>query len=209
MNEDGIAWIARADLSWLGHCVTLARGISPEQLVARLAGGHEPVSLGELTAAAVETHLMRRDQERGVGDSIAVRYGDAGGLAFAVAHGDNWPGRMGPGYTDGLSNDGADVFQLYWEKENPKLPPPVFAYFRDGRYMCGFHMCMSWSQEITGPHPDLVRGDVGAAGIFSETDGDLAHSKSLSVVEQRFRLTLPKALVLQGKLPTALIAGQG
>lgn len=31
---------------------------------------------------------------------------------------------MGPGYTDGLSNDGADVFQLYWEKENPKLPHP-------------------------------------------------------------------------------------
>jgi hypothetical protein len=25
MNEDGIAWIARAGLSRLGHCVTLAR----------------------------------------------------------------------------------------------------------------------------------------------------------------------------------------
>lgn len=32
----------------------------------------------------------------------------------------------------------------------------------DGRYMCGFDMCMSWSQEITGPRPDLVRGDLEA-----------------------------------------------
>lgn len=198
MNEDGIAWITRADLSWLGHCVTLARGLSPEQLVARLARGHEPVSLGEHTAASAETHLTRRDQERGVGDSIAVRYGDAGGLAFAVAHGDNWPGRMGPGYIDGLSNDGADVFQLYWEKENPKLPPPVFAYFRDGRYMCGFDMCMSWSQEITGPRPDLVRGDLEAAGDLLRDGRDLAHSKSSASLSNGFVSPCPRSWCCKG-----------
>ncbi|MFF2852806.1 DUF6461 domain-containing protein [Streptomyces sp. NPDC058001] len=208
MNDDGIAWIARTDLSWLGYCITVARGLPPEQLVTRLAGDQAPAPLGEHTAAEVEARLARRDRERGTSDSIAVRYGEAGGLAFAVAHGDNWPGRMGPGYTDGLSDGGADVFQLYWEKENPKLPPPVFTYFHDGQYMCGFDMFMAWSLEISGPRPDLIRGDVETAGIPGETDRDTAHRKSLTVVEERFRLTLPKEPVLHGQLPAALIAGQ-
>ncbi|MDQ8704526.1 DUF6461 domain-containing protein [Streptomyces sp. LHD-70] len=208
MKDDGIAWIADADLSWLGYCVTLSRGLTPEQLVARLAGDRTPAPLGEHSAAEVEALLGQRDRERGTCDSIAVRYGEVGGLAYAVAYGDNWPGNMGPGYTDGLSDGGADVFQLYWEMENPKLPPPAFAYFRDGEYMCGFDMFMhSWSHEITGPRSDLVRGDVEAAGIPAETDRDTAHRKSLTVVEERFGLTLPKELVLGGKLPAALIAG--
>ncbi|GAA1286028.1 DUF6461 domain-containing protein [Streptomyces sp. NBC_01474] len=209
MNDDGITWIARADLSWLGYCVTLARGLTPEELVTRLASDQEPASLGGDTAAELEAHLARQDREQGTSDSIAVRYGEVDGLAFAVAHGDNWPGRMGPGYTNGLSDDGADVFQLYWEQENPKLPPPLFTYYHDGQYMCGFDMFMhTWSQEIAGTRPDLIRSEVENAGIPTETDRNVAHLESLKIVESRFHLNLPKELVLYGELPAALIAGQ-
>ncbi|MFE6887991.1 hypothetical protein [Streptomyces sp. NPDC057694] len=54
MNDDGIAWVARAELSWLGYCLTFARGLSPEQLVTRLAAGAAPDLLGEHTATEAE-----------------------------------------------------------------------------------------------------------------------------------------------------------
>lgn len=95
------------------------------------------------------------------------------------------------------------------EKENPKLPPPIFSYFHDEHYLCGFDMYMNtWSTEITGSSPELVRDDVLAAGIPDETQRDTAHTKSLTIVENRFRLTLPKEQVLHGTLPTALVRGQ-
>ncbi|MDI3384838.1 DUF6461 domain-containing protein [Streptomyces sp. B-S-A8] len=178
--SEGIAWIARADLSEFGYCVTLARGIGPEELVARLAHGHEVEALGQLTADDLEDRLETDDSE-----SFAVRYGQTdGGLSFAVAHG-AWPGEMGPGYTDGLSDGGAEVFQLYYEAENPKLPPPSFTYMRDGEHLCTFSM---YTREVQGESPELE-----AAG------------KALTIAGERFGLTLPKETVLQGELPTAII----
>ncbi|MDI3420582.1 DUF6461 domain-containing protein [Streptomyces luteolus] len=198
--SDGIAWIARADLSEFGYCVTLARGIGPEELVARLAHGYEVEALEELTADDLEDRLETDGSE-----SFAVRYGQTdGGLSFAVAHG-AWPGEMGPGYTDGLSNGGVEVFQFYYETENPKLPPPEFTYMRDGEYLCSFSMD---TIEVQGDSPELVRAlsaDLEAAGVPREENRGTAHEKSLMIAGERFGLTLPKETVLQGELPTAII----
>ncbi|MFF0450895.1 hypothetical protein ACFYT4_31710 [Streptomyces sp. NPDC004609] len=139
---------------------------------------------------------------------LAVRYGTDGDLSFAVAYG-QWPGEMGPGYTDGLSVRDDHVFQLYYGTQNPKLPPPEFSYFHGGVYTCGFQMYMhTWSHEITGPRPDLLRDAVQAAGIPTEDNRNTAHAKSLTVVEKTFRLSLPRHKVLHQAIPAALIKGQ-
>ncbi|MFJ6573350.1 DUF6461 domain-containing protein [Streptomyces sp. NPDC091292] len=206
--SEGIGWIAREEIAWTGHCVTLARGLEPEELVRRLARSAPPVSLGTCTAYDLNTYLDRRERERGLDDSIAVRYGADGDLAFAVAYG-HWPGEMNTGTLLGVSKGGAHVFRLYYETQNPKVPPPEFTYFHDGQYMCGFDMYMhTWSHEITGSRPDLISAAVQAAGIPGEDDRDTAHTKSLAVVEKQFNLTLPKERVLRGVLPAALINGQ-
>ncbi|MEV0982601.1 DUF6461 domain-containing protein [Streptomyces sp. NPDC049915] len=205
--HDGITWIARSNISWLGYCITLARGIDPEELVRRLAAETTPTLLGQRTAEELERYVSQRDQERAQCDTIAVRYGATADLAFAVADG-HWPGEMDLGIPDGLSQDGAHIFRLYYEKQNPKLPPPTFSYFHDGRYMCGFDMYMhTWSSEITGSQPGLVSEAVLGAGIPGETERDVAHAKSLAIVEKQFQLTLPREEVLHGAVAAALIKG--
>ncbi|MWA16104.1 hypothetical protein [Streptomyces sp. BA2] len=127
---------------------------------------------------------------------------DVGGvLPFAVAYGD-WPGYTGPGFTDGLSR-GTRIFQLYYESENPKVPPPSFSYFHQETYMCGFDLCSF--PDVGGTAPELILRDVQAAGIEGEEDRDAAHVRSLSVVEDRFGLSLPRMQMLEGLLPAATI----
>lgn len=66
----------------------------------------------------------------------------------------------------------------------------------------------TWSQEITGPGADLIRADIVAAGIPEEVERDTAHRASLAVLEQRFELALPRDLILDASLPTAIVRGQ-
>ncbi|WP_330358261.1 hypothetical protein [Streptomyces chartreusis] len=208
MSSGGITWIADEDISWLGYCIKLARGLTGEELTARLAATGGPVPVEATTGPRAEELIDELDAERGDSASIAVRYGDHAGLGFAVAYG-HWPSVLGPAYHDGASRNGAHVFELYYEKQNPKVPPPAFAYFHDDSYVCGFDMYMNtWSQEITGPGADLVRADIVAAGIPEEKERDTAHRASLAVLEQRFELALPRDLILDASLPTALVRGQ-
>ncbi|MFE6165213.1 DUF6461 domain-containing protein [Streptomyces sp. NPDC056486] len=194
--SDGLTWLANSDVTWAGYCVTLARGLEPDELVRRLARG-EPGLLGEYTGGTLEDFLERRDAPA----RTAVRYGSREGLSFAVAYGD-WPGYTGPGFTDGLSR-GAHIFQLYYESDNPKVPPPSFSYFHQETYMCGFDLCSF--PDVGGTEPELILGDVQAAGIEGEEDRDAAHARSLSVVEDRFGLSLPRMQILEGLLPAATI----
>ncbi|MGW6788506.1 hypothetical protein [Streptomyces chartreusis] len=208
MSSGGITWIADEDISWLGYCIKLARGLTGEELTARLAATGGPVPVEATTGPRAEELIDQLDTERGDSDSIAVRYGDHAGLGFAVAYG-HWPSVLGLAYHDGTSRNGAHVFELYYEKQNPKVPPPAFAYFHHDSYVCGFDMYMStWSLEITGPGADLVRADIAAAGIPEEKERDTAHRSSLAVLEQRFELALPRDLILDASLPTALVRGQ-
>ncbi|WP_329565778.1 DUF6461 domain-containing protein [Streptomyces sp. NBC_01361] len=206
--SDGIGWIAREEIAWTGYCITLARGLEPEELVRRLAGDTAPAPLGDCTGYDLDTQLTRRERELRRSDSIAARYGAVGDLAFAVADG-YWPGEMNTGPLLAVSKGGAHVFRLYYESQNPKLPPPEFTYFHNGEYVCGFDMYMhTWSHDITGSRPDLVSAALQAAGVPDEDRRDTAHTKSLAVVEEQFQLTLPKEQVLHGTLPAALIRGQ-
>ena len=208
MSSGGITWIADADICWLGYYIKLARGLTGEQLAARLAAPGDPVPVQATTGTQAEALIDELDAQRGDADSIAVRYGDHAGLGFAIAYG-HWPSVLGPAYHDGTSRDGAHVFELYYEKQNPKVPPPAFAYFHDDQHVCGFDMYMhTWSQEITGPGADLLRAEIDAAGIPQERERDTAHRASLAVLEQRFELTLPRDLILDTSLPTALVRGQ-
>ncbi|MEW2256233.1 DUF6461 domain-containing protein [Streptomyces sp. NPDC047869] len=206
--SDGIVWISRTDITWLGYCVVLVRGIGPEELVRRLAQGADPVFLGPYTRGDLEDYVNDVDREwHPRGATSCVRYGAVGDLAFAVAAGD-WTGGLGPGYTGDISQDGAHVFWLRHETENPTIPAPVFTYQHDGRYVCGFEMAVRDSAEITGTHPELVRDRVLAAGIAGEEDRDVAEEKSLAIVQELFGLTLPREEVLHGALPAALVKGR-
>ncbi|GAA4682649.1 hypothetical protein [Streptomyces youssoufiensis] len=103
---------------------------------------------------------------------------------------------------------GEEVFELYYETQNPKVPPPQFTFYRDGEYACGFHMYMhTWSHEVTGPDAALVQADIEAAGIHNEDRRESAHLTSLTVIEKRFTLTLPMNQILHGSLPAALVHG--
>ncbi|MER5494276.1 hypothetical protein [Streptomyces sp. NPDC002490] len=159
--------------------------------------------IGEYTAEGVEAYINSQSRE-----IAAVRYGTHGDLAFTVAHG-YWPGELGPGYSDHLSrNKGEEVFVLYDETQNPKVPPPQFQFYRDGEYACGFHMYMyTWSREVTGPDAALVQADIEAAGIRNEAQRETAHLKSLTIIENRFDLALPMGQILHDLLPTALVHG--
>ncbi|MEV6758432.1 hypothetical protein [Streptomyces sp. NPDC051214] len=195
MSEE-LTWLANSDVTWAGYCVTLARGLKPDELVRRLARD-EPGPLGEYTGGTLEDFLGRRDAPA----RAAVRYGSSAGLSFAVAYGD-WPGSTGPGFTDGLSRE-AHIFQLSYESENPKVPPPSFSYFHQETYLCGFDLCPF--PDVRGIAPELILRDVQAAGIAGEEDRDAAHAKSLSVLEARFGLSLPRRQILEGLLPAATI----
>ncbi|MER7410998.1 MULTISPECIES: hypothetical protein [Streptomyces] len=174
--RDGITWIAKSDINECGYCVTFARGPSSSDLATRLV------------AAAPEWSRAH----------LSLHHGTIGDLAYAVAEGDTWSGVMGPGYTEGLSDGGAHVFQLYYESRNPKLPPPDFCYFHDGQLLCGFDMYMhTWSHEVVGTQPELVAPYLHTAGVPEEADRDTAHLKSLQVIQERFGLTLPREEVLR------------
>ncbi|MEJ8668115.1 hypothetical protein WKI71_04620 [Streptomyces sp. MS1.AVA.1] len=106
MSSGGITWIADGDISWLGYCIKLARGLTGEQLAARLAAPGGPVPVEATTGPQAEELIDELDAERGDADSIAVRYGDHAGLGFALAYG-HWPSVLGPAYHDGTSRDGS------------------------------------------------------------------------------------------------------
>nr|WP_252981212.1 hypothetical protein [Streptomyces chartreusis] len=100
MSSGGITWIADEDISWLGYCIKLARGLTGEELTARLAATGGPVPVEATTGPRAEELIDELDAERGDSDSIAVRYGDHAGLGFAVAYG-HWPSVLGPRTTTG------------------------------------------------------------------------------------------------------------
>ncbi|MFH8734289.1 MULTISPECIES: DUF6461 domain-containing protein [unclassified Streptomyces] len=57
--NDGIGWIAREEIAWTGYCITLARGLEPEELVRRLAGNTAPAPLGDCTGYDLDAQLTQ------------------------------------------------------------------------------------------------------------------------------------------------------
>ncbi|MFG2732377.1 hypothetical protein [Streptomyces canus] len=121
-----------------------------EQLTARLATTGGPVPVQATTGPQAEALIDELDAARGETDSIAVRYGDHAGLGFAVAYG-HWPSVLGPAYYDGTSRDGVHVFELYYEKQNPKVPTLI-------RLLPRRPLCV----RLRHVHVHLVAGDHGS-----------------------------------------------
>ncbi|MGW4721418.1 DUF6461 domain-containing protein [Streptomyces sp. NPDC004291] len=210
---DGMTWLAAPQsIAYGGYCVLLTRGLDEEELVSRLAGAavyggrRVPRSLGELTGEGLIEVL--EDEYGDYPTEAALRFGRDGEWVFAVLYG-GWQDEfrsLAP-----VSRDGAHVFHLEFEEENGKPVPPWFHYFHDERLLCDFnlHLDHSWGSAGVGGDPEVasqLERLLTAAGLPDENlpPGD-AHRTSLHVVERHFGLSLPRARVLEEKLPSVVL----
>ncbi|GAA3015549.1 hypothetical protein GCM10010519_52210 [Streptomyces lactacystinicus] len=207
---DALTWLAEPQsIAYGGYSVVLARGLEPEELVARIAEelpGCTVRPLGELTA----DDLLEEYELAFPGDveDIGLRHGRSGDLAFAVVYG-YWQGELS--VSPSASRGGAEVYHLEFEEENGKPVPPFFRGHRDGRETCflNLHLDASWGPNGVRGEPATVAAltaELAAAGLpdHDRAGGDL-HRTCLEVLGRHFGLTLPRALVLDGALPAVLL----
>lgn len=216
--EHGIAWLAAP--RWIpfgGYNVVIARGLTPKELVARLAAVafwgvpavvHE--ASGEHTANEVtDPDLFDVDAD------VQLRYGEFAGLSFAVMYGPWWGefDALGP-----VSAGGVHVFQVMFEEDNGKPVPPFFEYHRDGRLACSFnlHLERSWGYDGVDGDPVVV-ADVtaamaaaglpvaGRAGYTGAEDEEQMRGTLLGILGRLFDLSLPRERILRGSLATATL----
>jgi hypothetical protein len=193
---DGLQWLAEVpDPLPMGYCVIFARGIGPQDLVHRLTPAAEPRFMAPRTHKAFELDLLELDRGKPMQETVGVRYGSVGDLAFTLGYG-TWYGTLGRHETPSISYDGAHIYELYFMAEHPNVPPPHFCYSHDSVYevMCDLND-ETWAGVVD------VAGD--NAGLISEIETD--GRNSFEILEQRFGLTLPKKAILTGTLPAAII----
>jgi hypothetical protein len=214
---DGITWLAEPQsIDWFGYGVTLAQDLAGEELARRVSGTKgaqppEPRRIGQLTGQTA-LDLLTGLYGDGTG-GVVLRHGEVGEWAFVVKHG-GWYGEFDE--EPAVSRGGAHVFHLEFEEQNGKPVPPHFAYWHDGRRMCGFnlHLDRSWGDgEITGEDENLVaqlRAETEASGLPLDDPDErgFVHWSCLDILEQRFGLALPRARITEGMLPAVLLGGQ-
>ncbi|MFD5465773.1 hypothetical protein ACFWIQ_23495 [Kitasatospora sp. NPDC127059] len=208
---DTLSWLAEPEsIAFGGYSVVLARGLEPAELVARIAAETFPRRtarpLGPSTAEdLIEEHEL--DLMSGTED-VALRYGQAGDLAFAVAYG-YWQGELA--LPASVSRGGAEVYHVEYEEENGKPVPPQFDSSRDGQPLCFFnlHLDASWGRDGVDGDPATaaaVTADLAAAGLPDpERSRRDVHRSCLELLGRRFGLALPRAAVLDGELPAVLL----
>lgn len=209
---DTLSWLAEPQsIAYGGYSVVLARGLEPAELVARIAAEAFPrrtaLPLGPCTGEdLIEDHEL--DFSSGT-DDVALRYGQADGLAYAVAYG-YWQGELS--LPDSVSRGGADVYHVEYEEENGKPVPPQFHSSRDGRPLCAFnlHLDSSWGFDGVDGDPvtaAAVTADLAAAGLPDPENRryESVHRTCLELLGRRFGLTLPRAAVVDGELPAVLL----
>jgi hypothetical protein len=138
-------------------------------------------------------------------DDDVVRVGACGGWSFAVEYGVG-DGGQGPAE---ISRDGVEAIRL---DPSPDHPPAMFSYARDGEGVCVFGI----GEEVWrwGTQPDLLLPELIAAGVLYP-DGEYARSEdepyrdrdrhTLSLIEARFGLSLPRDEVEEQRLPAFII----
>ncbi|GAA0273729.1 hypothetical protein GCM10010302_09220 [Streptomyces polychromogenes] len=216
--DTGIAWLAAP--RWIpfgGYNVVMARGLTPDELVRRLAATaswEAPAVVhrapGEHTAEEVANPALFDDDS-----DVHLRYGAYAGLSFAVMYGPWWGEfeTMGP-----VSAGGAEVFQVTFEEDNGKPVPPFFAYHRDGRLACSFnlHLDGSWGYDGVDGDPAVaarVTEAMGEAGLpvagrggyTGEADEEQMRRTLLRLLGRLFDLSLPRERILRGSLATATL----
>ncbi|MET9610140.1 hypothetical protein ABZZ17_34555 [Streptomyces sp. NPDC006512] len=216
--ETGISWLAAP--RWIpygGYNVVMARGLTPDALVERLAaaacwagpavvhrvpGEHTAEELADLDAFEVE-------------EDVFLRYGEHAGLSFAVMYGPWWGefGELGP-----ASEGGAHVFQVVFEEDNGKPVPPFFEYHHDGNLACSFnlHLDGSWGYDGVDGDP-AVAAEVTAAiagaglpaggreGYAGAEDEERTRRALFEILGRLFGLSLPRERILRGTLATAAL----
>ncbi|MFF4100701.1 hypothetical protein [Streptomyces sp. NPDC001903] len=209
---DGITWLAAPQsIAFGGYSVVMARGLTPEELVGRLAESvhgpeHTAVPVGDLTGAELLALLV--DYE-----DIGLRHGRSGEWSYAVAYG-GWMGEFGG--RPPLSRGGVDICHLEFEEENGKPVPPQFAHTRDGVLLSAFnlHLDGSWGYDGVDGEPGTasrLQAALTAAGLPADegTDDDAddreVHRTALGVLERHFGLSLPREEIVSGTLPAVLL----
>ncbi|MFD4657020.1 hypothetical protein ACFWP2_15500 [Kitasatospora sp. NPDC058444] len=207
---DPLTWLAEPQsIAFGGYSVVLARGLAPEELVARIAEGFPGCTarpLGELTAEdLVEEYEL---EFPGDVEDIALHHGRTGDLAFAVAYG-YWQGELS--VPPSASRGGAEIYHLEFEEENGKPVPPFFHGYRDGRSTCflNLHLDGSWGPDGVDGEPATVAALTAELAAVGLPDHDRAsedlHRSCLEVLGRHFGLTLPRTLVLEAALPAVLL----
>ncbi|MFB7263902.1 DUF6461 domain-containing protein [Streptomyces nojiriensis] len=201
---DGITWLAAWDIPVEG--VVFARGISADELAVRLGGvrgeATEPITDGEVE------HLGMRSSSYGVRGDGVVRVGEDAGWAFAVEYGDSTG-------TDRLEEIASGTVDAVHYLPMSARPPARFHYARNGVLTCGFGI--GEERRRWGTEPDLLLLDL-IAGKVLHSDGSqnlppsrehhmAFQERSLGVLEQRFGLSLPRAVLGEARLPAYAVRG--
>ncbi|MFE6081477.1 DUF6461 domain-containing protein [Streptomyces virginiae] len=201
---DGIKWLAAGDISVEG--VVFARGISADELAVRLGGGPgeatEPVSHGEVE------HLGMRGRSYGVRGDGVVRVREDAGWAFAVEYGDS----TGADRLEEIASGRVDAVHYL---PMSARPPARFHYANNGVLTCGFGI--GEEHRRWGAEPDLLLLEL-IAGKVLHPDGSqnfppsrehhMAYQeRSLGVLEQRFGLSVPRAVLGEALLPAYAVRG--
>ncbi|MDX3382677.1 DUF6461 domain-containing protein [Streptomyces niveiscabiei] len=188
---DGITWLQDYD----GRLTALlfAKGVSPEELAARMGGEPLPEPATELE---VDDLLAEPYREDGYGDA-AIRVGTYGSWTLAVEYGDSPAGDL----LAELSRDGVELVRYCPAQEHP---PALFDHAFDGVHLCGHGL----TEELWrwGDQPDLLVPELAAAGILTADGGtylpaDGERHRSLVFLERRFGLSLSPAYLQDARLP--------
>ncbi|MFD9338945.1 hypothetical protein ACFWBF_31830 [Streptomyces sp. NPDC060028] len=197
--------------------MVMARGLTPDELVERLAAAVSwavPAVVhrapGEHTADEVGNPDLFDVEEE-----VHLRYGEHAGLSFAVMYGPWWGefDELGP-----VSAGGAHVYQVMFEEDNGKPVPPFFEYHRDGRLACSFnlHLDGSWgydgidgdpalAAEVTAAIAEAGLPVAGRDGYVGAEDDEQMRRTLLGILGRLFDLSLPRERILQGLLATATL----
>ncbi|MFB7252645.1 DUF6461 domain-containing protein [Streptomyces nojiriensis] len=202
--SDGIKWLAAWDIPVAG--VVFARGMSADELAVRLGGvlreATEPITGGEVG------HLGMRGRGYGVRGDGVVRVGEDAGWAFAVEYGDS----TGADRLEDIASGRVDAVHYL---PMGARPPARFHYAKNGVLTCGFGI--GEEHRRWGAEPDLLLLEL-IAGKVLHPDGSqnlppsrehhtAYQERSLGVLEQRFGLSLPRAVLGEARLPAHAVRG--
>lgn len=188
------AW-GRGDVDYY---LTLARGISPRQLVDRVAGG--PVEqLPDMTPREADARTDMRNIYT-IGRLAVV-----GGWSLLVETGAS-DGMLTP---PDVSRDGAEVLIFDPRQDDP---PSFFTYLKNGELL--LHLPTSSPYDRGGLQPDVLLPALLAAGLITE-DGPTEQEMRASPAEVRLRtirmlgdhfdIDVPKTLIEDAPLPAVLL----
>lgn len=202
--SDGVKWLAAWDVPMEG--VVFASGISADELAVRLGGGPgeatEPITHGEVE------HLGMRGRSYGVRGDGVVRVGEDAGWAFAVEYGDS----TGADRLEEIASGRVDAVHYL---PMSARPPARFHYAKNGVLTCSFGI--GEEHRRWGAEPDLLLPELIAEEIL-HPDGSqnfpasrvhymAYHERSLGVLERRFGLSLPRAVLGEARLPAYSVRG--